>query len=50
MNAVRELVSSNPNPSDDDIAACKVDGEDFQKALDKFGPKVREELKEYGRE
>ncbi len=50
MNAVRELVSSNPNPSDDDIAACKVDEEDFQKALDKFGPKVREELKEYGRE
>ena len=50
MNAVRKLVSSNPNPSDDDIAACKVDGEDFQKALDKFGPKVREELKEYGKE
>ena len=50
MNAVRELVSSNPNPSDDDIAACKVDGEDFQKALDKFGPRVREELKEYGKE
>ncbi len=48
MNAVRKLVSSNPNPSDDDIAACKVDGEDFQKALDKFGPKVREELKGYG--
>ena len=50
MNAVRGLVSSNPDPSDDDIAACKVDGEDFQKALDKFGPRVREELKEYGKE
>lgn len=50
MNAVRKLVSTNPNPSDDDIAACKVDREDFEKALEKFGPKAREELKEYGKE
>ena len=50
MNAVRKLVASNGNPTDEDIAACKVDGEDFQKALDKFGPKVRQELKDYGKD
>ncbi len=48
MNAVRHLVSSNPSPSDDDIASCKVTAEDFEKALDKFGPKSRQELKDYG--
>ena len=50
MNAVRKLVASNGNPTDEDIAACKVDGGDFQKALDKFGPKVRQELKNYGKD
>ncbi len=50
MNAVRKLVASNGNPTDEDIAACKVDGEDFQKALNKFGPKVRQELKDYGKD
>ena len=50
MNAVRKLVASNGNPTDEDIAACKVDGGDFQKALDKFGPKVRQELKDYGKD
>ena len=50
MNAVRKLVASNGNPTDEDIAACKVDGEDFQKALDKFGPKVRQELRDYGKD
>lgn len=48
MNAVRHLVSANPSPSDEDIAGCKVTAEDFEKALDKFGPKSRQELKDYG--
>ncbi len=48
MNAVRRLVASNSNPTDEDIASCKVAAEDFEKALDKFGPKSRQELKDYG--
>ncbi len=50
MNAVRHLVSENPEPTDEDIASCKVSAEDFDKALDKFGPKARQELADYGKE
>lgn len=50
MNAVRRLVASNPNPTEADIESCKVAAEDFDKALDKFGPKSRQELKDYGKE
>lgn len=46
MTAVRKLVSSG-NPTDDDIAACKVEMEDFTRALEKIGPKVRDELRSY---
>ena len=50
MCAVRRLVASNPDPTDEDIAACRVDAEDFERSLDKFGPKSRQKLSEYGRE
>ncbi len=49
MNAVRKLVASNSAPVDEDIARCRVTAEDFEKALDKFGPKSRQELKDYGK-
>ena len=48
MNAVRRLISKGDAPTDDDIAACKVSNEDFEKAIDKFGPKSRQTLKDYG--
>ncbi len=50
MNAVRKLVAKNPDPTDEDIASCRVNGEDFDKALNKFGPKSRETLREYDRQ
>ena len=50
MNAVRHLIAENPEPKDEDIQNCRVSKEDFEKALDKFGPKSRQELKDYGRE
>lgn len=50
MNAVRHLISKNPEPKDEDIQNCRVSKEDFEKALDKFGPKSRQELKDYGKE
>ena len=50
MNAVRHLISENPEPKDEDIQNCRVSKEDFEKALDKFGPKSRQELKDYGKE
>jgi transitional endoplasmic reticulum ATPase len=48
MNAVRRLVRENKNPTDEEIAACKVCKEDFENALDKFGPASRQTLKDYG--
>jgi len=48
MNAVRRLVSQGRNPTDEEIAACKVSMEDFEKSIDKFGPKSRQKLSEYG--
>ena len=50
MNAVRHLIAENPEPKDEDIQNCRVSKEDFEKALDKFGPKSRQELKDYGKE
>jgi transitional endoplasmic reticulum ATPase len=47
MNAVRRLVSSGNIPTDEEIANCKVSMEDFEKSIDKFGPKSREKLSEY---
>jgi transitional endoplasmic reticulum ATPase len=47
MNAVRRLVSSGEMPTDEQIAQCKVSMADFEKSLDKFGPKAAEKLRDY---
>jgi len=47
MNAVRRLVAEGKDPTDEEIAACKVNMEDFSKSIDKFGPKSRQKLSEY---
>ena len=44
MNAVRRLIAKGKEPTDEEIQACKVDAEDFQEALGKFGPAKRAEL------
>lgn len=50
MNAVRRLIADKKDPTDEEIAACKVEKEDFEEAIGKFGPKVRDELSQYGAE
>ena len=50
MNAVRNLIAKGGEPSDEDIGNCKVTNEDFDQALEKFGPRKRAELSEYGAE
>ena len=50
MNAVRRLIAKGKEPTDEEIQACKVDSEDFQEALGKFGPKKRAELSQYSQE
>ncbi len=50
MNAVRRLVASKADPTDEDIAGCRVEAEDFERSMDKFGPKSRQKLSEYGKE
>lgn len=47
MNAVRRLIAKGKEPTDEKIQACKVDAEDFQEALGKFGPAKRAELSQY---
>ena len=47
MNAVRRLIAKGKEPTDEEIQACKVDAEDFQEALGKFGPTKRAELSQY---
>ncbi|MBO7409702.1 MAG: cell division protein FtsH, partial [Candidatus Methanomethylophilaceae archaeon] len=49
MGAVRELVKSGTMPSDEEIDKCQVHMADFERAMDKLGPKVRANLKEYGK-
>ncbi|MBP6021381.1 MAG: CDC48 family AAA ATPase [Candidatus Methanomethylophilaceae archaeon] len=49
MTSVRRLVSGGRMPSQEEIDDCKVNMSDFTGAIDKFGPKKMEELKEYGR-
>ncbi len=44
MNAVRRLIATGKEPTDEEITACKVDNEDFDTALGKFGPEKRNEL------
>ncbi len=48
MNAVRRLVATGKELTDADIESCRVGAEDFDKAIEKFGPKSRQELKDYG--
>ena len=50
MNAVRRLIAKGKEPTEEEIQACKVDSEDFQEALGKFGPKKRAELSQYSQE
>lgn len=47
MNAVRRLIAKGKEPTDEEIQACKVDAENFQEALGKFGPAKRAELSQY---
>ena len=47
MNAVRRLVSQGKDPTEEEIAACKISMDDFEKSIDKFGPKSREKLSGY---
>ena len=47
MNAVRGLVAKGREPTDEEIASCKVCKEDFEKSIDKFGPSSRQRLSEY---
>jgi transitional endoplasmic reticulum ATPase len=49
MIAVRKLVESGKMPSDEEIAACKVQMEHFRTAIEKIGPRVRKELSQYSR-
>lgn len=50
MNAVRRLIAKGGEPTDEEIEACKVENQDFDAAIDKFGPKKRAELSSYGSE
>ena len=47
MNAVRGLVKPGKVPTDEEIKECKVSMADFEKALDKNGPKSRQKLSDY---
>ena len=47
MTAVRELVKSGNVPNEKDLNKCKVKMADFLVAIDKVGPKAKEELKKY---
>ena len=47
MIAVRKLVESGQMPTDEEIAACKVEMEHFRTAVEKIGPKIRKELSQY---
>ncbi|MBO4569206.1 MAG: hypothetical protein J5674_04530, partial [Candidatus Methanomethylophilaceae archaeon] len=47
MNAVRRLVAGGKMPTEEEIASCKVEATDFEKAMDKFGPESRKKLKDY---
>lgn len=49
MSAVRRLVAEGKMPTDEQIAACKVTMADLEGAIDKFGPKSKEKIQEYGK-
>ena len=48
MTAVRRLVAGGNIPTEEEINACKVCMADLEGAVDKFGPKSQEKIKEYG--
>ena len=48
MNSVRELVKSGKVPDDEELKNCRIHMEDFDKALEKFGPDARKKLEQYG--
>ena len=48
MTAVRRLVAGGNMPTEEEINACKVCMADLEGAVDKFGPKSQEKIKEYG--
>ncbi len=48
MTAVRRLVASGGEPTQEEIEACKVKMEDLEKAAEKFGPSTAKKLKDYG--
>ena len=47
MNAVRGIVKPGKVPDDEEIKGCKVTMADFEKAMDKYGPKSRQKLNDY---
>ncbi len=48
MSAVRRLVAGGKEPTEEEIANCKVTMDDMVKAVDKFGPAASAKIKEYG--
>ena len=48
MTAVRRLVAGGKMPTEEEINGCKVSMADLEGAVDKFGPKSQEKIKEYG--
>ena len=48
MNSVRELVKSGTVPDDEELKNCRIHMDDFNKALEKFGPDARKKLEQYG--
>ena len=48
MTAVRRLVAGGKEPTEEEIAACKVSMADMLAAVDKFGPAAAEKIKDYG--
>ncbi len=49
MSAVRRLVAGGKEPTQEEIDGCVVTMADLLGAIDKFGPKVAEKIKEYGK-
>lgn len=49
MSAVRRLVAGGKEPTQEEIDGCVVTMTDMLGAVDKFGPKVAEKIKDYGK-
>ena len=48
MTAVRGLIKPGKIPSDEEIGECRIHMKDFQHALERFGPRASQELRNYG--